>query len=121
LTEDTREKKLAEAVFKKKERATQGAKAMAEYKATVEAERAKTGRLRALRLAKEASGRRNEQRYRGRGVHCCQPGCDRRGGADRPKLLPATVSTPRACGRGRASRLMTEPFRHGALLKPSGS
>jgi len=55
LSDDTKEKKLAEAVFKKEERATQGAKAMAEYKATVEAERAKTERLRALRLAKEGA------------------------------------------------------------------
>ena len=55
MSDDTKEKKLAEAVFKKEERATQGAKAMAEYKATVEAERAKTERLRALRLAKEGA------------------------------------------------------------------
>jgi ABC-type Fe3+-hydroxamate transport system substrate-binding protein len=54
LTDDTKEKKLAEAVFKKEERSS---KAMAEYKATVEAERAKTERLRALRLAKEAAGK----------------------------------------------------------------
>ena len=45
----------AEKQFKKEERATEGAKAMSEYKADVEAERAKTERLRALRLAKEAS------------------------------------------------------------------
>ena len=37
------------------ERATEGAKAMAEYRAEGEAERAKTVRLRALRLAKEAA------------------------------------------------------------------
>jgi histone H3/H4 len=37
------------------ERATEGAKAMTEYKAEGEAERAKTERLRALRLAKEAA------------------------------------------------------------------
>ena len=35
------------------ERATEGAKAMSEYKAEREAERAKTERLKALRLAKE--------------------------------------------------------------------
>ena len=57
LTDDTREKKLGEAVFKKEERATEGAKAMSEYKAAVEAERAKTERLRALRLAREAAGK----------------------------------------------------------------
>jgi hypothetical protein len=38
------------------ERATEGAKAMTEYKAAVEAEHAKTERLKALRLAKEAAG-----------------------------------------------------------------
>lgn len=50
------EKKSAEAVFKKEERATEGAKAMSEYKAEGEAERAKTARLKAQRLAKEAAG-----------------------------------------------------------------
>jgi hypothetical protein len=37
------------------ERATEGAKAMSEYKAEGDAERAKTARLKALRLAKEAA------------------------------------------------------------------
>ena len=55
MTDDTKEKKLAEAVFKKEARATEGANAMADYKAAVEAERAKTERLRALRLAREAA------------------------------------------------------------------
>jgi hypothetical protein len=55
LTDDTKEKKLAEAVFKKEARATEGAKAMAEYNPEREAERAKTERLRALRLAKETA------------------------------------------------------------------
>jgi hypothetical protein len=41
--------------IQKGERATEGAKAMSEYKAEREAERAKTERLKALRLAKEAS------------------------------------------------------------------
>ena len=54
-TDDTKERKWAEAQFKKEERATEGAKAMSEYKAEREAERAKTERLKALRLAKEAS------------------------------------------------------------------
>ena len=54
----------AEKQFKKAALATEGAKAMSEYKAEVEAERAKTERLRALRLAKEAAGKKkNEQRY----------------------------------------------------------
>ena len=55
MTDDTKERKWAEAQFKKEERATEGAKAMSEYKAEREAERAKTERLKALRLAKEAS------------------------------------------------------------------
>ena len=55
---DDRQRKAAEAQFKKEERATAGAKAMSEYKAEGEAERAKTERLRALRLAKEAAGKK---------------------------------------------------------------
>ena len=38
------------------ERAVEGAKAMSDYKAEGEAERAKTARLKAQRLAKEAGG-----------------------------------------------------------------
>jgi hypothetical protein len=49
---DDRERKAAEAKFKKSERATEGAKAMADYNAEGEAERAKTVRLKAQRLAK---------------------------------------------------------------------
>jgi hypothetical protein len=41
----------------REERAIDGAKAMFEYKAEGEAERAKTARLKALRLAKEAAGK----------------------------------------------------------------
>ena len=52
MTADTKERQLAEAQFKKKERVSD---AMSEYKAAREAERAKTERLRALRLAKEAA------------------------------------------------------------------
>ena len=48
---DEKRRKAAE-----EERATEGAKAMSEYKAEGEAERAKTERLRALRLAREAAG-----------------------------------------------------------------
>jgi hypothetical protein len=51
----------SEAKFKKSERAIDGAKAISEYKEG-DAERAKTERLRAQRLAKEAAKRRNEQR-----------------------------------------------------------
>ena len=43
---DDRERKAAAAKFKKSERATEGAKAMADYKAEGEAERAKTVRNR---------------------------------------------------------------------------
>ena len=45
----------AEANFKKEERAKEGAKAMMEYQANSRMVRAKTERLRALRLAKEAA------------------------------------------------------------------
>jgi hypothetical protein len=41
----------------KEERAIEGAKAMSEYKADGQAERAKTARLKAQRLAKEATDR----------------------------------------------------------------
>jgi hypothetical protein len=53
LTADIKER--AEALFKKEERAS---KAMSEYNAEREAERAKTVRLRAQRLAKEAAGKK---------------------------------------------------------------
>jgi hypothetical protein len=45
----------AEAQFKKTQRATEGAQAMSEYNAERQAERAKTARLRELRLAKGAA------------------------------------------------------------------
>ena len=45
----------AEASFKKEERAREGAQAMMEYLANNRAVREKTARLRALRLAKEAT------------------------------------------------------------------
>jgi hypothetical protein len=45
---DDRERKAAEAKFKKSERANNGAQAMSEYKADGDAERAKTARLKAL-------------------------------------------------------------------------
>jgi hypothetical protein len=49
----------AEAAFQRKEmQQRDGVKAMAEYKAAGEAERAKTEKLRALRLAKEAADRK---------------------------------------------------------------
>ena len=57
---DDKERKWAEAQFKKTERATEGAQAMSEYNAELDAERAKTARLRALRLAKEAADKKKE-------------------------------------------------------------
>ena len=54
----TKEMERAQAAFHKKEaQAREGATAMAEYKAAGAAERAKTERLKALRLAKEAADR----------------------------------------------------------------
>jgi hypothetical protein len=50
----------AEASFKRKEiQAREGAVATAEYNAAAQAERAKTARLRALRLAKEEQDRQD--------------------------------------------------------------
>lgn len=46
-------RKRAEAIFKKEERARDGALAMMEYKVEARAVREKTARLRGLRLAKE--------------------------------------------------------------------
>ena len=55
-SKSTKEMERAQAAFHKKEaQAREGATAMAEYKAAGAAERAKTERLRALRLAKEAA------------------------------------------------------------------
>jgi hypothetical protein len=55
---DTKDMERAQAAFHKKEaQAREGATAMAEYKAAGAAERVKTERLRALRLAKEAADR----------------------------------------------------------------
>jgi hypothetical protein len=60
LTDDSKERKWADAQFKKSERATEGAHAMSEYNAERVAERAKTARLIALRLAKEATDKEAE-------------------------------------------------------------
>ena len=55
---NTKDMERAQAAFHKKEaQAREGASAMAEYKAAGNAERIKTERLRALRLAKEAADR----------------------------------------------------------------
>jgi len=50
-----RDQARAEAVFKKERQMHEGEKAMAEYQAGIEAMRAKTARLRALRLARDAA------------------------------------------------------------------
>ncbi len=58
IPKNTKDMERAQAAFHKKEaQAREGATAMAEYKAAGNAERVKTERLRALRLAKEAAER----------------------------------------------------------------
>ena len=53
-------KERTQAQFKKAQRATEGAQAMSEYNAERQAERAKTARLKELRLAKEATDKATE-------------------------------------------------------------
>jgi hypothetical protein len=60
LTDDSKERKWADAQFKKSERATEGAQAMSEYNAERVAERAKTAQLKEVRLAKEAADKKAE-------------------------------------------------------------
>jgi hypothetical protein len=55
-----KERTLSEAQFKKAQLATEGAQAMSEYNAERQAERAKTARLKELRLAKEAADKATE-------------------------------------------------------------
>jgi hypothetical protein len=57
MADQSKERTRAEAQFKKGQRATEGAQAMSEYNAERQAERAKTARLKELRLAKEAAER----------------------------------------------------------------
>lgn len=54
------DRKRAERSFKQEERARDGRKAMAEYEVQARAMRAKTERLKALRLAKEAQAQTEE-------------------------------------------------------------
>jgi hypothetical protein len=61
LNDDAKERKRADAQFKKSERATEGALAMSDYNAERDAERVKTARLRELRLAKEAADKAAKQ------------------------------------------------------------
>jgi hypothetical protein len=58
MADPSKERSQAEAQFKKAQRATEGAQAMSEYNAERQAERAKTARLRELRLAKEAADKK---------------------------------------------------------------
>ena len=55
MADNTRERTQAEAQFKKTQKQQEGAAAMAAYVADADAVRAKTVRLRELRLAKEAA------------------------------------------------------------------
>jgi len=55
LADNTRERARAEAQFKKTQKQTEGGAAMPAYVAEADAVRAKTARLRELRLAKEAA------------------------------------------------------------------
>jgi hypothetical protein len=58
---NSKDMERAQAAFHKKEQQQrEGAKAMADYRAGEEAQRAKTEKLRALRLAKEAADREAE-------------------------------------------------------------
>ena len=55
MADNTKERAQAEAQFKKTQKQQEGAAAMAAYVAEADAVRAKTARLRELRLAKEAA------------------------------------------------------------------
>ena len=55
MADNTRERAQAEAQFKKTQKQQEGAAAMAAYVSEADAVRAKTARLRELRLAKEAA------------------------------------------------------------------
>jgi hypothetical protein len=55
LADNTKERTRAEAQFKKTQKQQKGASAVAAYVAEADAVRAKTARLRELRLAKEAA------------------------------------------------------------------
>ena len=60
IAQSTEARARADASFKKAERAKDGAKAMMEYLANAHMVRERTERLRALRLAKEASAKSEE-------------------------------------------------------------
>ena len=71
-----KERTLSEAQFKKAQLATEGAQAMSEYNAERQAERAKTARLKELRLAKEAADKEAEPATKTKKV----PGIGKTGG-----------------------------------------
>jgi hypothetical protein len=62
LAENTRERARAEAQFKKTQKQTEGGGAKAAHVAEADAVRAKTARLRELRLAKEAADKARSSR-----------------------------------------------------------
>ena len=61
MTNNSKPRSGAEAQFKKAQRATEGAQAMSDYIADGHAVRVKTGRLKELRLAKEAAEKEAEK------------------------------------------------------------
>jgi hypothetical protein len=60
MADPSKDRTQADALFRKAQRATEGAQAMSEYNAERQAERAKTARLKELRLAKEAADKEGE-------------------------------------------------------------
>ena len=58
MANHSKERTQSEAQLKKAQRDTEGAQAMSEYNAERQAERAKTARLKELRLAKEAANKK---------------------------------------------------------------
>jgi hypothetical protein len=61
LTDDPKQPEVLDSKALKEERATKAAQAMSEYIAERNAERTKTARLRALRMAKEAADKAAKQ------------------------------------------------------------
>ena len=59
MANHSKERTQSEAQLKKAQRDTEGAQAMSEYNAERQAERAKTARLKELRLAKEAADKKD--------------------------------------------------------------
>jgi hypothetical protein len=76
-------KERTQAQAKKAQRTTEGAKAMSEYNAERQAERAKTVRLKKLRLAKEAADKATETKL-----------------ITKKKKAPGVKSPPAKAGRG---------------------